>query len=68
MASTSSEVDEVLRAWCTDNPQVIGYVVMNSDGERVDQQTTRVAHTDAPFSQGERQHVHRKKEWGQMGV
>uniref|UniRef100_A0A0G4HIY7 Roadblock/LAMTOR2 domain-containing protein n=1 Tax=Chromera velia CCMP2878 TaxID=1169474 RepID=A0A0G4HIY7_9ALVE len=30
--SASSEIDETLRSWVLENPTVVGYVVMNSDG------------------------------------
>lgn len=33
MAGAVNEVDEVIRNWTADNPTVVGYVVINADGE-----------------------------------
>ncbi|CDJ42806.1 roadblock/LC7 domain-containing protein, putative [Eimeria necatrix] len=32
MSGSQNEVDEVLRSWLANNPSVVGYVVVNSDG------------------------------------
>ncbi|CDI80949.1 roadblock/LC7 domain-containing protein, putative [Eimeria praecox] len=32
MSGSQNEADDVLRAWLSNNPSVVGYVVVNSDG------------------------------------
>eukprot|EP00922_Rhytidocystis_sp_ex-Travisia-forbesii_P005437 GHVS01007939.1.p1 GENE.GHVS01007939.1~~GHVS01007939.1.p1 ORF type:complete len:158 (-),score=39.21 GHVS01007939.1:49-522(-) len=44
MAGISSEVDETLRGWISENPSITGYIVLNADGIPVKH------HEDVPYN------------------
>ncbi|CDJ49463.1 roadblock/LC7 domain-containing protein, putative [Eimeria brunetti] len=42
MSGSQNEADDVLRAWLSNNPSVVGYVVVNPDGLTGDLTTVRL--------------------------